>query len=161
MVTRFPQAPILIVDDSEPMIAAMHELLAEAGYERVAGIDSPEDAVDRCQRERAAAVLLDINMPRVDGWRVLAGLTALGEAERPVIVVMSAHAEAAYKTRALTLGADAYLIKPVDIDLLLGTVDRLLSERVRLGATRRAGTAQPPPGGEPVRDGDRRASLDP
>jgi two-component system KDP operon response regulator KdpE len=113
---------VLIVEDDVALRTAVQSILERGGYEvSVAG--------DGAAGSRALAagafdvVLLDIGLPFVDGWRVLAGL----ETRRtPPVIVISARGEERDKVRALDLGADDYLAKPFGADELLARIRAVL-----------------------------------
>jgi DNA-binding response OmpR family regulator len=100
----------------------VRSILERAGYEvRVAGDGAV--AVRELQSAQFDAVLLDIGLPFVDGWRVLAGL----EGRRiPSVIVISARGEERDKVRALDMGADDYLAKPFGADELLARIRAVL-----------------------------------
>jgi len=113
---------ILIAEDDAALRGSVRSILERAGYEvRVAGDGGT--AVRELQTAQFDAVLLDIGLPFVDGWRVLAGL----EGRRiPSVIVISARGEERDKVRALDMGADDYLAKPFGADELLARIRAVL-----------------------------------
>jgi two-component system KDP operon response regulator KdpE len=113
---------ILIAEDDAALRGSVRSILERAGYEvRVAGDGAV--AVRELQSVQFDAVLLDIGLPFVDGWRVLAGL----EGRRiPSVIVISARGEERDKVRALDMGADDYLAKPFGADELLARIRAVL-----------------------------------
>jgi two-component system KDP operon response regulator KdpE len=113
---------ILIAEDDAALRGSVRSILERAGYEvRVAGDGAV--AVRELQSAQFDAVLLDIGLPFVDGWRVLAGL----EGRRiPSVIVISARGEERDKVRALDMGADDYLAKPFGADELLARIRAVL-----------------------------------
>jgi DNA-binding response OmpR family regulator len=117
---------VLVVDD-DPLIAGMLRLVLEGeGYE----VHEASDGRAALETIRAVApdvMVLDMMMPHVDGYGVLTALRDghLGEGTRVVMLTCcSAEEDVA---RCLSMGADDYLTKPVDVDFLLRTVQDLLS----------------------------------
>jgi DNA-binding response OmpR family regulator len=113
---------ILIAEDDAALRGSVRSILERAGYEvRVAGDGAV--AVRELQSAQFDAVLLDIGLPFVDGWRVLAGLEG-----RPIpsVIVISARGEERDKVRALDMGADDYLAKPFGADELLARIRAVL-----------------------------------
>jgi two-component system, OmpR family, KDP operon response regulator KdpE len=125
---------ILVVEDDPALRNAVRSSLAAAGHEiRTAG-DGPA-GVRELETHEFDVVLLDIGLPFVDGWRILAGM----EGRRiPPVIVISARGEERDKVRALDLGADDYLAKPFGADELLARIRAVLRR------------AQPPPGRGPA-----------
>jgi len=118
-------APLLVVDD-DPEIREMTALLLSGAGHRVETAASGEEALDLVRRQRFGVVLLDINMPGMDGWEVLR-LLQEDEATATVPVIMfSIRFELREKLHALQCGAMDYVTKPFDVDDLLARVERLL-----------------------------------
>jgi|SoiMethySBSTD1v2_1073268.scaffolds.fasta_scaffold530512_2 DNA-binding response OmpR family regulator len=117
-------ATVLVVDD-EPDILLLHRLnLEAAGYEVILAADGMT-ALERIAEKRPDCVVLDVMMPVLDGWGVLERLQAV-ESPPPVLVV-SAKSTQADIENAKRLGAQDYLIKPFDRDILIARVGALLS----------------------------------
>ncbi|MGH2585371.1 MAG: response regulator transcription factor [Dehalococcoidia bacterium] len=116
-----PPAHILVVEDDLALARLIEALLASAGYDvRTAG--DGERALESARAEKPALVLLDLTLPRIDGWEVLARLRAMPDP--PPVVLFTAHHAAEERARAA--GAAAAILKPFDVDDLLETVRRLL-----------------------------------
>jgi two-component system chemotaxis response regulator CheY len=116
----------LVVDDS----GAMRRQLAYA-LQRIAGMGTVEatDGVDAWRKLSSAAfdiVLTDINMPLMDGLKLVALVRGGGAHQRVPIVVITTQGAEADRKRALALGASAYLVKPVQADRVVEAVRRLL-----------------------------------
>src|SRR5207249_883627 len=98
-------ARILIVEDDAPLSNAVRSALERGGYEVDAAADG--SAALRMLTTRAYdVVLLDIGLPFIDGWRILAGMEP---GHVPSVIVISARREERDKVRALDMGADDYL----------------------------------------------------
>ncbi|HYM97978.1 MAG TPA: response regulator transcription factor [Candidatus Sulfotelmatobacter sp.] len=113
---------VLLVEDDVALRNSVRQILERNGYEvRVA----PEGAaaVRELQSATFEAVLLDIGLPFVDGWRILGMLE--GKRQPPVIVI-SARGEELDKVRALDMGADDYLAKPFGAEELLARIRAVL-----------------------------------
>jgi diguanylate cyclase (GGDEF)-like protein len=109
---------ILVVDD-DPDIARFVEVnLRSAGYEVAVAADG-EEALDRAQDMRPDLVLLDVMMPRIDGFEVATRLRKNPQTANTSIIMLTAKALSADKVTGLQSGADDYIIKPFDpIELL-------------------------------------------
>ena len=114
---------ILVVEDDQPLARLMEALLESAGY-HVRSVGDGESALEVVDAERPALVLLDLTLPRLDGWDVLDRLRERADAP-PVILFTGYHAAS---HRATSAGAAAAILKPFDVDDLLATVERLLGD---------------------------------
>lgn len=116
------QVRVLVVEDDPALGNAVASIVRKAGYD-VAQVVDGRAAMQALQSSAFDLVLLDIGLPLVDGWQVLARL----EGKRlPSVVVISARGDAQDKVRALDLGADDYLAKPFDADELLARIRAVL-----------------------------------
>lgn len=119
---------IMVVDDSVTMRRVAERLLQRNGY-RVLTAKDGLDAIALLQNEAPAAILLDIEMPRADGFEV-AGFVRNNEriSETPIIMITSRSGDK-HRTRAATLGVNRYLIKPYQEEQLLYELRALLQAR--------------------------------
>lgn len=113
---------VLVVEDDLPLARLMEALLQSAGY-RVRTAGDGESGLDAVHAEQPALVLLDLTIPKLDGWEVLSRLKETDGA--PPVVLFTGHRAAS--ERAQSAGAAAAILKPFDIDHLLDTVERLLA----------------------------------
>ena len=120
-----PAVTVLYIDDNEVNLLLVETLLAEVPGLRILTASNPESGLQLARSERPRLVLLDIHMPEMDGYEVLARLRAdLITADIPVVAV-SADALPADMDAARAAGFSTYLTKPVDLERLLATVRRL------------------------------------
>ena len=106
-------ASILIVDDQEPNVTLLERLLGEAGYTRVSSTMNSQEVCALHRRNRYDLILLDLQMPGLDGFQVMAGLkTNESDSYLPVIVLT---AQPGHKLRALQAGAKDFISKPFDL----------------------------------------------
>lgn len=124
---------ILVVEDDRALRTAVVSALIEDGYDAEAVADGIQ-AVQRLRAEDFHLVLLDLGLPFVDGWSILAQLEG---SPQPSVIVISARGEEGDKVRALDLGADDYLTKPFGADELLARVRAVLR---RINATSSSGS---------------------
>lgn len=120
---------VLVVDDDAGVRQMIADALAAEHYQVQAAQDGRE-AIAQAKRQRPDLILLDVNMPQVDGWEVLESLRATAGRQTPV-VVMTAGFEA--QDRALATGAQGYLGKPFELDDLLSIVEAHAGLRLRGG----------------------------
>lgn len=118
---------ILIVDDDRATVEMLQLALSLAGHEVIAVLD-PAEALEVVHREAPDVVLLDVMMPGLSGWDVLASLRAPMVERRIPVLFLTAWRRGVDAWSALSAGADGYLGKPADLDLLLSEVDRLLAQ---------------------------------
>lgn len=116
---------IAIVDDDEPVRKALQRLLRSAGTASES-FPSGEAFLDSLPDHAPDCVILDLHMPRVTGFDVLAQLAKRG-VTTPVIIITGHDSEEAYG-RAMAGGAKTYLRKPVDDKALLEAVQRAVGE---------------------------------
>lgn len=116
-------AKILIVDDFAPVRMTYAEALRGAGYEVIEAGDGQE-ALDRAAQINPSLIMLDVDMPVLDGWKTLEKLQESGR-RQPVIMLTGAK-EISERVRGLGLGADDYLCKPCDVRELLARVHAVL-----------------------------------
>ena len=114
---------ILVVDDDESIIDLLSTRLAIAGYNVVTATDGFE-AIRALKDARPHAMILDINMPGLDGFGVLEHMRKPGVHKPPTLVLTARH-NAGDVEKAIRLGAKDYLAKPFDDRMLLARVQRL------------------------------------
>ena len=121
-------ASILIVDDQEPNVILLTALLAEAGYTRVASTMNPHEVCALHRKHRYDLILLDLQMPGLDGFHVMEGLkTNIVDGYLPVIVLT---AQPGHKVRALQAGAKDFISKPFDLVEVKTRIRNMLEVRL-------------------------------
>jgi PAS domain S-box-containing protein len=106
-------ASILIVDDQDANVKLLERLLAEAGYTNVTSTTDPKKVVALHRARPHDLILLDLQMPEMDGFEVMEGLKA--EAAEDYLPVIVLTAQPAHKLRALQAGARDFISKPFDL----------------------------------------------
>ncbi len=120
-------ARILVVEDERPMRTALEDCLTNEGFRVLSAADG-ERGLERALEEKPDLILLDVMMPRLDGFAVCAELRRLGQAT-PVLM-LTAKGQVRDRVNGLDAGADDYLVKPFSTDELLARV-RALLRRIR------------------------------
>ncbi|MEX0985740.1 MAG: response regulator [Actinomycetota bacterium] len=115
---------VLVVDDEPQVVSVLEFTLRTDGFVTHTAHDGLE-AMEQVHRYHPAFMVLDVMMPRMDGWSVLEALKAMPVAERPRVVMVTALASPADRSRAIALGAEAYVPKPFDIENLLDILHNL------------------------------------
>jgi len=121
-------AVILIVEDNERNLKLLRDVLGVRGY-RTVEARSAEEALDRVRADRPDLVLMDIQLPGMDGVAALRELRALPDGAALPVVAVTAFAMKDDRDRLLGAGFDGYLEKPIDIRSLPSTVESLLAAR--------------------------------
>jgi CheY-like chemotaxis protein len=128
VVAGQPHSYILVVDDSPSVRRVVSGMLKNAGWAVQAARDGVE-ALEILGRERPAAVLLDIEMPRMDGYELIATIRSQDMYRNLPLIVLTSRAATKHKQRADQLGADAYLVKPYQDEQLINTLNSLINAR--------------------------------
>ncbi len=121
---------ILVVDDEVSIIRFVSARLRKEGYETIAASNG-EEALLRAEEENPTLVLLDIMMPKMDGFEVCRRLREWSEVP---IIMLSAKGEESDKVKCLDLGADDYVTKPFGGEELLARVRAVLRRAEVAGA---------------------------
>ena len=132
-MTRPPR--VLVVDDEPNLVRLLAESLSDAGYEVLTAAEGQE-GVRRLYADRPDLVVLDVRMPRMDGWETLKRVREVSDV--PVILLTARDAEAD-RLRGFALGADDYVTKPFSLAELGARVRAVLAR-----AHARPGDAPPP-----------------
>jgi DNA-binding response OmpR family regulator len=119
---------ILIVEDETPMRTALTDLLVSEGYRTLTAVDG-ESGLQRALTEKPDLILLDVMMPKLDGFAVCAELRRLAN-DVPVLM-LTAKGQIEDRVHGLDMGADDYLVKPFSTEELLARVRALLRRAER------------------------------
>lgn len=114
---------IVVVEDNADLAYGLRNNLEIEGYE-VEVAEDGEAGLDRVRRSNPELVILDLMLPRLDGFRVLRAMR--GEGLAMPVLILTARGEEADKVRGLKLGADDYVTKPFGVLELLARVEALL-----------------------------------
>jgi two-component system, cell cycle response regulator len=121
-------ASILIVDDQESNVSLLRQLLSEAGYARVSSTMNSQEVCALHRKNPYDLIVLDLLMPGLDGFQVMAGLkTNESDSYLPVIVIT---AEPDHKLRALQAGAKDFVSKPFDLVEVKTRIHNMLEVRL-------------------------------
>lgn len=126
--TGILNAKVLIVDDQELGARSLRQMLAEAGYSDVTYTTNPYEVCELHRTNHYKVILLDLQMPGMNGFQVMKGLSAV-EADdyTPVLAIT---AEPAYKLHALKAGSKDFISKPFDAEEVLARVRNMLEIRL-------------------------------
>jgi PAS domain S-box-containing protein len=121
-------ASILIVDDQESNVSLLEQLLVDTGYTHVSSTMDPSEVCALHRKHRYDLILLDLQMPAMDGFQVMEGLkTNDGDGYLPVLVIT---AQPGHKLKALQAGAKDFISKPFDLVEVKTRIHNMLEVRL-------------------------------
>ena len=118
---------ILVVEDNEVIRNSLARRLQRRGYHVVMALDGRQ-GVTMAQAEAPDLILMDLNMPDLDGWEAARRIKAAPKTSGIPIIAMTAHAMSGDKEKALEAGCDDYHSKPVEFPRLLTQMEAMLKK---------------------------------
>jgi two-component system, cell cycle response regulator DivK len=125
---RMMKRRILIVEDQEDLRAILRDLLNASGYETVEAVDGIE-GVARAQSERRDLVLMDIQLPVLDGYEAIRKIKADPGLKSTPVIAVSSYAMKGDEEKARASGCDSYITKPYSPMQLLSVIRGFLKEQ--------------------------------
>jgi len=119
---------ILLVEDNEMNRDMLSRRLKRHDLEVVEAVDG-QQALDMACSEQPDLILMDLNLPGIDGWEATRWLRANETTQHIPIIALTAHAMSGDREKALEAGCDEYESKPVDLAQLLAKINRLASRQ--------------------------------
>ena len=116
---------ILTVDDSPSIRRMVRMTLQDAGYQVIEGVDG-QDGLEKALASRVDAIIVDQNMPRLDGIGMIRALRGDPRGQGVPIVVLSTESAETLKTQAREAGALGWMVKPFTQDKLLAVVKKVV-----------------------------------
>ena len=107
----------LVVDDSSVIRKVARRILEGLDF-HIAEAENGEEAIEACRLQSPDAILLDWNMPKMDGYEFLRALRRLPGGDKPKVVFCTTENDVAHIARALHAGANEYIMKPFDKDIV-------------------------------------------
>lgn len=123
-------AKILVVDDEEHIVMILKDSLEFSGFQVVTAMDGQE-ALEMVKKESPDLIVLDIGMPKLDGWEVCRRLKADEKTKSIPIIILTAYAQTSDQKKGAQLGADRFITKPCDLTFLVEEINRLLVKKVK------------------------------
>lgn len=117
---------ILIVDDERDLVETITFRLEASGYEVLAAYDG-QDGLEKARGEKPDLILLDVMMPKMDGYQVCRMLKFDDEFKNIPIIMLTARGQNQDKRTGTDVGADCYITKPFDSKMLLEEIKKHLS----------------------------------
>lgn len=121
---------LLVVDDNAANLKLARVILQREGH-TVRTVTDAEEALVLLKTWRPALILMDIQLPGLDGLELTRRLKAAPEHRHTIIIALTAFAMPSDRERALAAGCDDYLSKPIDIEVLVACVNRHLAQGAR------------------------------
>jgi two-component system cell cycle response regulator DivK len=118
---------ILIVEDNEENRDALSRRLQRRGFDVLIAEDG-NVGMEKAQTEKPDLILMDMNMPELDGWEATRQLKAMDATRDVPIIALTAHAMAGDRERALQVGCADYHSKPVELPKLLAQIEAILGQ---------------------------------
>jgi len=112
---------LLIIEDNEQNYYMMRFLLEKNGY-TVIGAETGREGIDMALRHKPDAILLDIQLPEMDGYAVAAELKKHAEIEAVPIIAVTSYAMVGDRERILAAGATGYIEKPINPETFIGEI---------------------------------------
>ena len=107
----------LVVDDSSVIRKVARRILEGLDFQ-ISEAENGEEVIEACRQQIPDAILLDWNMPKMDGYEFLRALRRLPGGDRPKVVFCTTENDVAHIARALHAGANEYIMKPFDKDIV-------------------------------------------
>src|SRR5450756_424114 len=124
---------VLIVDDQEANVILLERILRGAGYVSITSTMNPAEVCELHRNNRYDLILLDLQMPGMDGFQVMEGLKEIEpDGYLPVLVIT---AQPGHKLRALQAGAKDFISKPLELPEVLARVHNMLEVRLSVSYT--------------------------
>lgn len=123
------EATILYIEDNTDNRTLIRRILTVEGY-TVVEAGSATEALEALKTTRPELILMDINMPEVDGYTLTSQIRAMPGFETVPIVALTANVMRGDRERSLEAGCDGYIQKPIDIDILPQQIERYLRRRM-------------------------------
>ena len=121
---------VLLVEDNHDNRAIYGMMLEHAGYRVIGAVDG-EEAIERAREHHPALILMDISIPKIDGYSATRLLKADASTAHIPVIALTAHALAREEQRARAAGCDAYLSKPIEPKRVLEEVHRFIGPALR------------------------------
>jgi two-component system cell cycle response regulator DivK len=119
---------ILVVDDNQDSRELVVKVLKNRGYEMVEAVDG-EEAIEKVIAERPDLILLDISIPKLNGYEVTLRLKNMEEFKDIPVVALTAHAMKGDRMKALEAGCEGYITKPINVRELPAQVKSFIKGR--------------------------------
>jgi two-component system, chemotaxis family, chemotaxis protein CheY len=117
---------VLVVDDSEMVRNYYYYILKNAGFEVISAIDGADGIEKLFKSPDVSLIITDINMPNMDGYAMIERVRQDEQFEEIPIIIVSTEDEAVDKQRGFNAGADVYIVKPIEPNILIENIKLLI-----------------------------------
>jgi DNA-binding response OmpR family regulator len=119
---------VLVADDEVHIVMLLKITLEMNGYEVILARDGLE-ALEKVTSDSPDLILLDIKMPKLNGWQVCEKLKSNEQTRKIPIIMVTAFAQSEARQRSLDLGADDYITKPFESSFLLESIKKVIDSK--------------------------------
>ena len=116
---------ILVVEDNPDNRILITDVLSSLDYETVVAVDG-EEGVVAAQKEVPDLILMDLSLPKMDGWAATGKIKEIPDLQHIPIIALTAHAMVGDREKALAAGCDDYISKPIDLRELANKLQQYL-----------------------------------
>ena len=120
-----PKILVLVTDDDDNWRGLLRDVLSMEGFEIEEARDGLQ-CLEKAKSVKPQAILLDVDLPRMDGWQACEKIKASPDTKDIPIIFISTHAGREEKEKGIALGAASYMPKPVDIDDIVPVLKKLV-----------------------------------
>jgi CheY-like chemotaxis protein len=120
---------ILVIEDNRDNRMLIIDVLTSLDYVGLEATNG-EQGLEIAKRERPDLILMDLSLPRMDGWTAAGEIKANPELAHIPVIAMTAHAMVGDRERALGVGCDDYISKPIDLALLVAKLQEYLEKSI-------------------------------
>ena len=118
---------ILVVEDNRDNMELIVDILVSLDHTVLQAIDG-QQGVDMARAEKPDLILMDLSLPRMDGWTATSHIKADADTQTIPVIALTAHAMVGDRERALAAGCDDYLTKPLNLGDLMAKLNQFLKE---------------------------------
>lgn len=116
---------VLVVEDNRDNMTLIVDVLSSMNYEVIQALDG-QDGIDKAAQERPDLILMDLSLPKVDGWTATRQIKANPELQKIPVIALTAHAMVGDREKALDAGCDDYVTKPINLPELMKKLNEYL-----------------------------------
>lgn len=127
-MSEFEKGTILYIEDNPDNRNLIRRVLMSEGYAMIEAVKA-EQAFEKLETEQIDLILMDINMPDMDGYTLTAKIKEIEKYSKIPIVAVTANVMRGDREKSLQAGCDGYIQKPIDIDTLTQQVERFIIRR--------------------------------
>lgn len=116
---------VLVVEDNRDNMTLIVDVLSSMNYVVIQALDG-QDGIDKAAQEKPDLILMDLSLPKVDGWTATRQIKANPELQKIPVIALTAHAMVGDREKALDAGCDDYVTKPINLPELMKKLNEYL-----------------------------------